>query len=250
MSENKILISLPHPSSALEEVITSVSTCIPQITNKVKSLLHSIFSFSLLHRFSRPQTFANTGIRSANRFSFLPKNKKFLLLAILLLVALILLAKSISSPTSSSQAKLDVSPATASLNINKEYIFPLKNSSGEEISKLKFYVENAELRDQIVVKGQRATAVKGRQFLIINLKITNDFDKSLEIDTRDYVRLSVNDNQQEWIAPDIHNDPVEVQAQATKLTRIGFPLNESDTNLKIRVGEINGSKETLEIKFN
>ena len=161
-----------------------------------------------------------------------------------------MLAKSISSPTSSSQAKLDVSPATASLNINKEYIFPLKNSSGEEISKLKFYVENAELRDQIVVKGQRATAVKGRQFLIINLKITNDFDKSLEIDTRDYVRLSVNDNQQEWIAPDIHNDPVEVQAQATKLTRIGFPLNESDTNLKIRVGEINGSKETLEIKFN
>ena len=98
--------------------------------------------------------------------------------------------------------------------------------------------------DEIIVEGKRATTVKGRTFLIVTLKITNEYTQSIDMDTRDYVRLSVEPNQ-EWQAPDIHNDPVQVQAISTKYTRLGFPINETDKNLILRVGEINGTKEEI-----
>src|SRR3989344_3040507 len=135
------------------------------------------------------------------------------------------------------------------MNFNKEFLFPLKNDKGEEVAKLKYLIEKAELRDEIVVKGQRAKAIKGRTFLILNLKIANEFNQSIEIKSRDYVRLSVNGNKDEWLAPDIHNAPVEVQAISTKYTRIGFPINDTDHDLVIRVGEINGDKEEIALKF-
>jgi len=103
--------------------------------------------------------------------------------------------------------------------------------------------------DEIVVKGQRATAIRGRTFLILTLKITNGYTRPIEIDTKDYVRLSVNGNRDEWLAPDIHNDPVLVQATSTKFTRVGFPVYDSDSDLLLRVGEIEGKKEFIELSI-
>jgi hypothetical protein len=107
---------------------------------------------------------------------------------------------------------------------------------------------DAELRDEIIVKGKQATAIKGRTFLIVNLKITNDFDKTITINTRDYVRLTVNKNS-EKLAPDIHNDPVEIQADSTKYTRVGFPIDDTDKDLTLTVGEINGPKQTIKLNL-
>ena len=98
------------------------------------------------------------------------------------------------------------------------------------------------------MKGQRARAVQGRNFLILNLKLTNQYTQAIEIKTSDYVRLSVN-NKNEFLAPDIHNDPVAVQPISTKYTRIGFPINDSDKNLMLRIGEIKGKKETIKLSF-
>jgi len=125
----------------------------------------------------------------------------------------------------------------------------LRDENGEVVSSFKYLIENAELRDEIIVKGQKATAIKGRDFLILTLKLQNDLDDSIEVSTKDYLRLSVNGNEDEWLAPDIHNDPVEVQAISVKNTRLGFPVNENDTNLVLQVGEINGEKEKVEINF-
>lgn len=140
-----------------------------------------------------------------------------------------------------------IPPSIASQPVNKEFPVPVKDDKGEEISKLKFVIENAELRDQIVVKGQKASAVSGRDFLVINLKITNDFDKTVQISTRDYLRLSVNGNDKELLAPEIHNDPVEIQAQSTKYTRVAFAINESDKKLKLRIGEIGKNKTIIDL---
>lgn len=140
-------------------------------------------------------------------------------------------------------------PAKATKKINQAFSFPLKNEKGEVVSSIKYAIENVELRNQIIVKGKKATAVKGRTFLIINLKIVNDFEKAIEINTKDYVRLSANGNETELLAPDIHNDPATIQAISTKYSRIGFPINDTDTNLKLKVGEINGEKKTLDINF-
>ena len=76
-------------------------------------------------------------------------------------------------------------------------------------------------------------------------KIVNDLNQGLEVNSRDYVRITVNGSTKELFAPDIHNDPVEVQAISTKNTRVGLAINETDKNIELRVGEINGEKQNL-----
>ena len=172
----------------------------------------------------------------------------------LLVFLTILVGKSISQPVTTSRAqndsRIEVKGAKKTFEINQESVFPLKNDQGKQVSNINFNVERAELRDEIIIAGKKASSVKGRTFLIINLKIVNDFKQPIEIKTGNYVRLSVNGNEIEWLAPDIHNDPVEIQPISTKYTRIGFPVNDTDTNLKLQVGEIDGEKKVIELNFN
>jgi hypothetical protein len=176
---------------------------------------------------------------------------KFVVLAVAAVILVVagrglLRSNTIGSDTSS---KVEVMGAKKEVDINKEFEFPLLEE-GEELTKIKFVIEKAELRDEIVVKGQKATSVKGRTFLILNLKITNEYSEAIEIYTKNYIRLSVNGNRDEWLAPDIHNDPVEVQAISTKYTRVGFPINETDSDMALRIGEISGDKEDLQLDIN
>lgn len=137
----------------------------------------------------------------------------------------------------------------ASVTLNKEYSFPILDSKGKEVTKLKYTIQNAELRNEIIVKGQRASAIEGRTFLILNIKIVNDYDKGIDINARDYIRLITNGNENELLAADIHNDPVSVQPISTKITRLGFPINDTDKNLVLQVGEIKGAKDFVPVKF-
>lgn len=181
-----------------------------------------------------------TATRLLARKESLPK----VLLLVFILVALGA-AISIIRNGGSGDSRIQVQNAKATQAINKEFSFPLKDDKGKVVTTIKYTVEAAEIRDEIIVKGQRATAVKGRTFLIIPLKITNDYSQGIEIQAKDYIRLVVNDRETEQLAADIHNDPVTVQALSTKLTRLGFPINDTDKNLSLRVGELNGQKETI-----
>lgn len=138
--------------------------------------------------------------------------------------------------------------AKAKIDINRNFSFPLTDQKGKEVSRIEYSIINAELQDQIVSKGKNYTTVKGRTILILNLKITNQHDKPIEISSKDYIRLSVNGSS-ELLAADIHNDPVMVQATSTKYTRLGFPIYDADKNLKVLVGEIGGNKEEVAINF-
>lgn len=186
-----------------------------------------------------------------------PTNKLIAsLFVVLLLLGLFYWIKALSSGAGGSSSaiindkKVKVEDAKATKKLNKDFAFPLRDEKGDEVSKIKYVIESAELRDEIIVKGQRATALEGRDFLVINLKITNDFKKSVALNTRDYIRLSANSNDKELLAPEIHNDPVEIQAQSTKYTRLAFAINESDKNLKLRIGEIDKENKTVvDLKF-
>lgn len=181
-------------------------------------------------------------------------NKKFLLLAglMVLIVGIFGVLFFSSMPGQNTLGVVDERPdateAKKTINLNKVLQFPIRNEKGKEVSKFSYEITSAELYDSIIVKGQRARAVKGRVFLIFNLKITNSNDQAVEINTRDFLRISVN-NKQELIAPDIHNDPVQTQAISTKYTRVGVAISESDKNIKLQVGEITGKKQTVEINF-
>lgn len=177
---------------------------------------------------------------SLNRRRFVP----IALLVIIVIAVIIGVGMKLINSKSPDQ-RVVVAGAKASMALNKDFSFPLTNDKGKEISKLKYFIETADLRDEIIVKGQRATAVKGRTFLILTIKLTNEFSKALEVNVRDYVRLSANGNMTELLAPDIHNDPVAVQAISTKYTRVGFPINDTDKNLTLIVGEISGDKQNI-----
>ena len=179
--------------------------------------------------------------------------KSYILPIILVLViftGIYLLTKTMNNNTSSiigdSDQRVSLKKAKAQQLINKEFLFSLKDTKGKEVSKIKYFIQDAQLLDEIVVKGQRATAVQGRTFLIVYVKITNDFSSDISLKTRDYVRLIVN-NSTEKLAPDIHNDPVEIQAISTKYTRLGFPINDTDKNLILQVGEISGNKQNIKL---
>lgn len=181
----------------------------------------------------------------------LPKQAIFIIVVLLIVAGIIVIFKSAPSgtQTAGTSAKPAAPTAKATQVINKEFSFPIKDNDGKELSKIKYLIESANLQDEILVKGERARAVVGRTFLIFNIKITNNYKQGIQINSRDYMRLIVDGKNEELIAADIHNDPVEVQAISTKSTKIGFPIDENYKSLEIQVGEINGTKQSIKIQF-
>lgn len=206
-------------------------------------------------RFSRFGSFFSQFLRFPRFNNF---NKKNIFRILFPVIVILIGAYAIYSVTSSSRTEktvlsnntvISLGEPIGRAKIDREFSFPIKDAKGKKIDSFSYVLQDAELRDEIIVKGKRATAVEGRMFLIINLKITNGTQNGLQINTRDYVRLSVNNDTSEWLAAEIHNDPVEVQAISTKYTRIGFPIDKGDINYTIQVGEINGVKEQIKLDF-
>ena len=140
-----------------------------------------------------------------------------------------------------------IQPAKSTTAIASEFSFPILNDKGAEVAKIKYTIESAELRDEIIIKGKRTTSVKGKTFLILNLKIGNETNKAIKINTRDYIRISL--NNQDFLAPDIHNDPVEAQPISTKYTRVGLSVNDNEKKFKVQVGEINKEKTIIDLQL-
>lgn len=184
-----------------------------------------------------------------------PKTKKYLVL--LTIIAIVVLgiffftrSKKSSSASNSLASAGTIANAQQTITVDREFEFPIKNEKGEEINRFKYKVENAELRSEIIVKGQRATSLAGRTFLVLSVKLTNPLDQAISINTKDYIRLIRNGNPAEQLAPEVHNDPVQVQAISTKITRVAFPINTTDSDLQLQVGEIKGEKQIVPVVFN
>lgn len=180
------------------------------------------------------------------------RNNKTSQKILFLLGGLLIVALGVSyfrDTSASTDGRLQLASPISRTEVDRTFTYTIKDGEGNEISNYSFTIDNAELRDEIVVEGKKATSVAGRTFLVINLEIKNDYDKTIEIDTQDYFRLVMNGNEEMKLAPDIHNDPVEVQPISTKLTRIAYPVNDTDSGFKLYVGEINGDKETVELNL-
>lgn len=181
------------------------------------------------------------------------RNKKIIIGAlgtVILIVAIgsfIIYGKSRASAPANQVATTSPAPLLKK-TINKEFNFSIKDSGGKEFGKIKYTIDSAELRDEILIKGQRAKAIQGKVFFILTLKVTNDNNKGIAISTRDYLRFTLN-NQKEKLAADIHNDPVEVQAISTKYTKVGLAIDSTVKDVELAVGEIDGKKETIKINL-
>lgn len=240
------------------------STLSASDTNKAASFSELFFSlkkyFSSLHIASFAfENFQRASVRTSS-FSrngmqqFKKKMNKNSLLAIfgvvfvgLILFMIISFFRTDTKSSIAQNSKVTVKKANGSHMLNKSFTFKVKDNNGKDTN-IKFLVENAELRDEIIVKGHQATAVSGRTFLIVNLRITNDSNTPVEMQAKDYVRLTTN-NSSDKLAPDINNDPVQIQAISTKPTRVGFPINTTDKDLVLQVGEITGRKDEIQLTF-
>ncbi len=242
-NSSSITLSFPNPFEAFFETIEA-------IRENAVNLSDEIFTST------RQQRMGVNKIFSSANFSKLPKfdKRKLLQIVVPVLVVLILGFGIVSIFKKSSNAQVAGVSTVSSTEvktfpIDRSFDFPLTNDSGKSIGKFKYNIKSAELRHQIVIKGQSASAISGRVFLVINIEITNALSQGLQINTRDYLRISVNGNDQELFAPDIHNDPVEAQAISTTNTRVGLAINETDRDIKLQVGEINGKKTIIPLEF-
>lgn len=230
--------------------------------NKISTLLVDAFSGFPQADTSNQKSDSNISVgmkfkkfkRVVRRSSYLP----FIIVGALVIIVVIVGwnnynsrsgGSTVASLTTKSDGRFDVKKPTAEQELNKQFLFPLNDDKGKEVSKLKFIIENAQLRNEIIVGGERATSVVGRTFLVVNVKIINDFEQSIQINVRDYLRLTINGSS-EKLAPEIHNDPVEVQAISTKYTRVAFPVDDDAKNLELLVGEITKDKQKIQLNFN
>ncbi len=158
------------------------------------------------------------------------------------------LQKALSKNAAPTDNRVQISGPLETRTLNKELEIPIKDNSGKVVTSIKYDLQSAELRNEIIVQGQKMVAVKGRTFLIFNIKLTNDYDKQIDVNARDNIRL-VFPGSDEKIAADIHNDPVSVQPTSTKLTRLGFPINDTSKSLTIFLGLVDGPKQSISLKF-
>lgn len=177
-------------------------------------------------------------------------NKKVIGIIVMVLViggaVAVRAAAAAGKKSNSAAAKPQPPNIIARTDIGKNFIFKFGSAPQKEIA---YTLESASLEDEIIVNGQRVRPVAGKTFLVVSLKIKNDTTQGIQMSTRDYIRLKTPGTENEWSAPDIHSDPVEIQAISTKYTRLGFPVPESERQFVVRVGEINGEKTELPISF-
>lgn len=249
-----ISINIPNPMVGIERIKNTIlNSSVNFYNGPVRQTTDS--TKNIFKNFENP--FKN--LKSPN-FKLPRFNKKLLIrlaLPVFVVLAFVLGAIGISrnfntttaNPIGGNQAVV-VPDAVAKIDLNRNFTFPLRDADDKQVGDFNYIIENAELRKQIIVKGQRATAVEGRIFLIINLKITNNLAQEMELPSRAYLRVIVNNNN-ELLAADIHNDPVEVLGKSTKYTRLGLAINEEDAEktIKLLVGEIEGEKQTVELNF-
>jgi hypothetical protein len=227
-----ITLSLPAPEMTrgflLKKIMDtkSITISLPTIPtaallNSYKNLKQKIQKTFIL--FSEALSNTST-ITKRGRFQFISKlnpglkrNKKKMIKSLFPIVLIVLLVAAgvyatrsftQDSAKASESKKIVVADALKVKAINKTLTFPLIGDDKKEIGTFQFVVDSAEIRDEIVIQGQKANSVDGRTFLIVKMQFKNQLTQGLQINSRDYVRLSMNGNTNELLAPDIHNDPV------------------------------------------
>lgn len=154
-------------------------------------------------------------------------------------------SKQLANKSTRTAGTLPKVAGTKSMDINQSFLFDATDRFGKKLDQqIEFTITSAEKTKQIILKGKHATAVEGRTFLIVNLKLKNQNDIGAVMHTRELIRLLP-----ESLAPDIHNDPVEIQPIATKLTRVGFAINENAQGLQLQIGTIKGDKTTIDLNL-
>lgn len=137
------------------------------------------------------------------------------------------------------------------LNREFEFSIPAINDSGQIIpkkeGKIKFKLNEAELKKDIKVKGESRQAGDGQTYLIIRIELQNDSPDRLAIISSKYVRLIGLENKK--FSPDFHNAMVAVDPLSVRRDIVAFIVNKDSKNFTFQVGELEGEKQSIEVAF-
>ncbi len=100
----------------------------------------------------------------------------------------------------------------------------------------------------LLVQGQTVTARNGKDFVIINMEITNKYNLPLYIQPVDDFRLIGADGKH--FAPTAHQGNVEVRPQSTKTSNIGFVVPKDQKKFRVEVGDLTSDKVILSFTLN
>lgn len=168
-------------------------------------------------------------------------------LFVVVLIGFIIFFKSKSSATS--KQNLDVltekAKPIAETTIGRDFNFLVKKGGKESF---KIILEKATLVKLVTNKGKPLVSRDKESFLLVYLMIENELTSGLTITSQNYVRLIDKDGKK--FAPDFYNVSVKVSAISSKKDQIGFVVKENQKIFNLLVGEIDGKKELVEVKFN
>ena len=181
-------------------------------------------------------------------------SSKFFIPGVILAIAIliIIIGVKVFASSGGAQSSNSQNPQISTLKkteINRNFDFPILDDKGKEVGKISYEILSAELDKNILVLGKFATAVSGKLFFVVNIKLTNSQNNGISINTKDYLRLSINGDFTELLAPSLHNDPVTVQPISIQNSRLGFIVNENDRGFILQVGEIKGTKQKIKINL-
>lgn len=138
--------------------------------------------------------------------------------------------------------------ATAALSLSQSYTFDGRNDQAKVVDKhpIKMTFVSAELNRKILIKGQPATARDGKIFLVVNMDLENQSSDRMYLPVYDMIRLQEGDKLR---APDVHNSLVQIDPISSKGTRIGFLIDDKGRDFSLKIGELTGTKQTIDLKF-
>lgn len=108
-------------------------------------------------------------------------------------------------------------------------------------------VTGAYRADSILIQGSNVVARNGKDFLVINMELSNPYNLPLYNYPVDSFRLIGVDGKK--YAPTAHQGNVEVRPQATKTSNVGFIVPKELKKFKVEVGQLTGDKVLLEFSL-
>ncbi len=118
-----------------------------------------------------------------------------------------------------------------------------KNTNGD----FKVDVTGTFRAESLLVQGQRVAARNGKEFLVVNMEISNPYNVALYTYPVDTFRLLGVDGKK--YAPTAHQGNVEVRPQSTKTSNVGFIVPQGTKKFKVEIGELTGEKVLLEFSL-
>lgn len=176
--------------------------------------------------------------------------KKFFLILILIISVVIFWSFrsrfNSQKEESSLSLKEKAASVTAEMEIGRSFDLNAKDLNNKD-AKVGFTLVEVKKVKQVSTQNKPLESLPGEEFLVLSLEFANDKNFSLKANSQDLIRLVKEENKR--YAPDFFNGWIEIPAFSVKKDELAFVVSEDQKEFKLQVGNIEGEKTEIEIKF-